>query len=357
MSAGVMKIRRVVIRGLKSLQSRDDAFCEPDGSTASSVCLRGLNGSGKTTYLDAIASIWWLFRRWTQKGTHVKLPPGDPLSSAGLLAVHLTELPGPAQSLWLVHGQSELWEAVPDRGDIPVAGVLGGRGRGRPTNLRNRADPLYRFWDENATKLEQPTGRNGVEQLPNMVAIGAENRLIHPLRTGEDLFELALERAFRFLARYEPSEKRSGHIENSMAAMLAVDPERFKAISGELHRVLTHLELLDRADPRTRRPLVKVRSGAEVTLDSLSAGERAAIIALFTVARWLSKGGVTLIDEPELHQHISLMRSNLAVLERYVVRHMGGQLIVASHAPEVWDHFRIGRLIIDLDLPSSDQQQ
>ncbi len=83
-----------------------------------------------------------------------------------------------------------------------------------------------------------------------------------------------------------------------------------------------------------------------------SAGERAALISLFTVARWMAPGGVVLIDEPELHQHLSMMRANLAVLEQFVTVERKGQLIVASHAPEVWDHFRWPRLILDLDEPS-----
>ncbi len=189
-----------------------------------------------------------------------------------------------------------------------------------------------------------------------MVFIGAEDRYIQRL-SGHDLFELAPEGAFKFFARYAPSKEKEGHIENSMAALLAVDPERFNQIADELHRVLPGLRLLNRAHPTTRRPLVQLKSGVEVTLESLSAGELAAIIALFTVARWMTVGGVVLIDEPELHQHISLMRSNLAVLEQYVVHQMKGQLIVASHAPEVWDHFRVNKLIVGLDLPTEDTQR
>lgn len=352
-----MKIRRVVIRGLKALAARDDTFgLEPGNTLASSVCLRGLNGSGKTTYLEAISAIWGMFRRWTQTG-RPNLFDGTLFNPEALIAVQLTELPGPEATLWLVYGHEDDWEMVPDRGDVDVAGVLGWGDSGARKSLRTREDPLYRFWDEQATKLEQPTGRNGIEPLPNIVFIGAEDRYIQRLPQQDDLFELSPEAAFKFLARYAPSEKKAGHIENSMAALLAVDPERFNQIADTLQSVLPGLRLLNRADARTRRPLVQLKSGAEVTLENLSAGERAAIIALFTVARWMTVGGVVLIDEPELHQHISLMRSNLAVLEQYVVHQMKGQLIVASHAPEVWDHFRVNKLIVGLDLPTEDTQR
>jgi predicted ATPase len=58
------------------------------------------------------------------------------------------------------------------------------------------------------------------------------------------------------------------------------------------------------------------------------------------VLRWLSPGGIVLLDEPELHQHLSLMRGSLAVLHSLIAKEFNGQLLVASHAPEVWDHFK-----------------
>jgi predicted ATPase len=68
-----------------------------------------------------------------------------------------------------------------------------------------------------------------------------------------------------------------------------------------------------------------------------------------TVLRFGSPGCVVLLDEPELHQHRSLMRGGLAALERLVVERLSGQLIVASHAPEVWDHLRGRRAWEDLE--------
>jgi hypothetical protein len=135
-----MRISRVVIRGLKALVERDDSFSEDQGAAPlTSVCLRGLNGSGKTTYHEAIASIWQMFRRWSQRGTHVRPPIRSPLRHADLVAVHLTELPGPARALWLVYGRQSLWDKVPARDD-PAAGVLWTGEKGAPKNLRTRSE-------------------------------------------------------------------------------------------------------------------------------------------------------------------------------------------------------------------------
>ncbi len=76
--------------------------------------------------------------------------------------------------------------------------------------------------------------------------------------------------------------------------------------------------------------------------------EQALLITLVTVHRFSSPGGVVLLDEPELHQHLSLMRGSLATLEHLVVRLRGVQLIVASHAPEVWAHFRGAGALVEL---------
>lgn len=353
--AGAMKIDRVVWRGLKALESRDDLLKDDIAAPpADSVCLRGLNGSGKTTYLETIAKLWGNFRNWSQHGGYGggRLSPQNLLTYARLAAIHVIELPGPAPSLWLVVGEEDLWESVPHRGSDPAAGVLKTNRKGGRYNLLEHDSALYRFWDINATKLEQVGVRGNATLLPNMVMIGAEDRLIAPLQGRANLFELAPEASFRFLTRYEPVATKAGHLENSMAALLAVAPDRFAEIAKDLNRVLPNIQLLNRADPQKRRPLVKLACGKEVTLEHLSAGERAALIALFTMSRWMTRGGVVLIDEPELHQHLSLIRSNLSVIEQFVVERMEGQLIVASHAPEVWDHFRVRRPILDLDLPS-----
>jgi predicted ATP-dependent endonuclease of OLD family len=65
-------------------------------------------------------------------------------------------------------------------------------------------------------------------------------------------------------------------------------------------------------------------------------------------------GGIVLLDEPELHQHLSLMRGNFAVTDVLVTSPpFDGQLFVVSHAPEVWDHFRRTEAFLDLEREAS----
>lgn len=369
-----MRIKRVVIRNLKALRHREDSFKLALGNGVNSaICLRGINGSGKTTYLTAIAGLWEQFRRWLSQGIRSRPPSEDLLPSSSFVGVQFDDLPGPAPSLWIQVGNIKLAvqtdEAVlhlggtypvrdgtrsmirqippffrigqiSDINNLPGETEMGGPGR-----------ELATFWEKRINSLRLAgLAETQPEPLPNMIYLGAENRYIEPLKADEDLSEPAAEDAFRWLARYQPSRDKRQHIENSITALRLVSPGRFDDIRKRVHAVLAGVELLDRSNARTMRPLLRVGNRSTTTLDGLSAGERAAFIALFTIARWMTPGGVVLIDEPELHQHLSLMRINLSVLQEYVVDKMGGQLIVASHAPEVWEHFRHTHLLVDLDV-------
>jgi predicted ATP-dependent endonuclease of OLD family len=68
---------------------------------------------------------------------------------------------------------------------------------------------------------------------------------------------------------------------------------------------------------------------------------------LFTVQRWLQPGGVVLIDEPDLHLHPSLILQLLASIENIVAK-KNGQLILTSHATDVWQRYDNLGMRIDL---------
>ncbi len=73
-------------------------------------------------------------------------------------------------------------------------------------------------------------------------------------------------------------------------------------------------------------------------VEELSSGERQMLLLIVYTVGFLRNGGIVLIDEPDLHIHISMIPQLLETLE-LVVRERGGQLIVASHSQLVWDWF------------------
>jgi len=71
-------------------------------------------------------------------------------------------------------------------------------------------------------------------------------------------------------------------------------------------------------------------------IEELSSGEKQMLLMIgFTVA-FLRPGGILLIDEPDLHIHVSMVSQLMETLE-LIAEHQNAQLIVASHAALVWD--------------------
>lgn len=272
-----MRIERVIIRGLRALRERDDSFIGLDHKVHSALCLRGLNGSGKTTYLIALAELWQWFRRCARSGRIV--PPNDesPILPAALVAALITDLPGPQPRRWIAWGH---------------------------------ADPQLR-----------------------------RDELTNPRPTI----------AFAPVARYLPEARGASHLEGLLRTLYLARPERWQLMAKWVSELRPGLQLLDRFDEATQRPLFRLSTGEILTVEHLSAGERSLLINLAMVLRWLAPGGIVLLDEPELHQHLSLMRGSLAVLHSLIAQEFSGQLIVASHAPEVWDHFSATGSIIELE--------
>jgi predicted ATPase len=336
-----MHISSVLIRDLRALRSREDDL-RVDGERGASWCLQGLNGAGKTTWLEAVAQLWQWFSRCARRGAWTR-PEGSPLlQEAGLVAMRVEDLPGPIPSLWIAWGSDPILRGfLTEHGDKALSwGATG------PQWDRE----LLTWWS--TAFLENELGR---EQHPNVVWIQAENKSVPELRRAE------LERppegpVFPSVARYLPQARGASHLEGLIGALHgAWRHDRYRQLQEEVALLFPGLSLCDDLTP-TRRPALELRlPGAPpvtgLTIDRLSAGQRSMLINLAMVLRWSGRGAVVLWDEPELHAHISMMRGSVAVMESLITRN-GGQLLVASHAPEVWDHFRAKGTLIDLGRPS-----
>lgn len=326
-----MKIERVIIQDLRSLRSRDDHL-DVTGGGSTSVCLRGLNGSGKTSWLEAVAHLWQWFRRCAQARGYVRPDSRSLLAEARLVAVLLDGLPGPRPRMWVAFGAPEALDPLIDASALWPLRTVGHGVRWDPDVLA--------WWDEAFSRAEA-----GVSTVPNFVFIEAEAKFVPELRRAE-LQAPAAGPVYLPVARHTPSARGAGHLEGLMRTLGLARRAEWETLREALHQLRPGLELLAHFDEATLRPLFRINGGAVVTVDKLSAGERSVLINLCLVLRWLAPGGIVLLDEPELHQHVSLTRGALAVTEGLVVDRFGGQLLVASHSPEVWDHFRIdGRLL------------
>ena len=334
-----MRIERIVVRRLRSLRERDDRLTKPGGDIHPAVCLRGLNGSGKTTYLEMLAQLWQWFRRCTKERKFVTPPGTALLAEAELAAARFAGLPGPRSQLWIAWGSSECLRTLGSDLALPYS-FQGDR-------VSWDDQETLDWWDRAFTSAE-----SGMDSPPNVVYIEAENKYVPEPRRGE-LTTPRPAPAFVPVARYLPSARGPSHLEGLLRTLFLARRDRWDWLASSVSELRPGLELLDRFDEATQRPLFRLATGELLTVDRLSAGERSLLINLCMILRWLGPGGIVLLDEPELHQHISLMRGSLSVMDAVISERFGGQLLVASHAPEVWDYFRPSGALLDLGGPET----
>ena len=74
------------------------------------------------------------------------------------------------------------------------------------------------------------------------------------------------------------------------------------------------------------------------TIEELSSGEKQMLLMLGFSMAFLRPGGILMIDEPDLHIHVSMVSQLMETLE-LIAEQRGAQLIVASHSSLVWEWF------------------
>lgn len=204
---------------------------------------------------------------------------------------------------------------------------------------------VLEYWRSAFEKAESGLSRE--EPPPNIVFIEAENKFV-PELTLEQLQNPRPTAPFYPVARYLPAARGASPLEPMIRTLRLAREERWRDLAALIKALRPGLTLLDRFDEATQRPLFQLATGEILTVHDLSAGERSLLINLCMVLRWLAPKGILLLDEPELHQHLSLMRSSLAAIHDFVAEDLGGQVLVASHAPEVWDYFHAPNSLVDL---------
>jgi len=115
-----------------------------------------------------------------------------------------------------------------------------------------------------------------------------------------------------------------------------VDEATFQAIIDQVNAFLIGKRLT--GFNRRGELMVRVDGGGSHSIDDFSSGEKQVLLMIATITRWLRPGGVVLIDEPDLHLHPSLTTAFVGHLRRMIADKQG-QLLIASHAPELWQDF------------------
>jgi len=346
-----MQIRRVIMKNVRNFVDFDHTFEDPwSGCIPESLLLIGPNGSGKTTLLSAIANLWQVlgfylrdYEQLTIGEVAVVLDLLESSDFAGIEIIGLEDDP-----IWIFMGQERIYDEFAFTqvnchrigASFDIALALKG---GKPVS--------YWYAAPGATTMEKTEGLSDWQQrwaqrlmenvlgkradLPNVVYLESESRVLLPVKEG---FSVQPEpEEFRWLARYEPTTGRKGSLHNYLYNLKVVDEAIFQEIIEQANAFLVG-KRLDGFDRRTGDLMVQVEDGGSHSINDLSSGEKQVLLMIATITHWLRPGGIVLIDEPDLHLHPSLTTAFVGHLRR-MVADKDGQMIIASHAPELWQDF------------------
>jgi ABC-type glutathione transport system ATPase component len=77
-------------------------------------------------------------------------------------------------------------------------------------------------------------------------------------------------------------------------------------------------------------------------------------VLCFCAACCLKSGGVLLLDEPAVHLHPSQVIGLLSTMEGFC-RKAGGQMLLVSHNPAIWQRYNEVGLTVDLEVGHGDK--
>jgi ABC-type lipoprotein export system ATPase subunit len=333
-----MYINRIILRDVRNFKHlditlRNDWTEQP----LKSVLFTGPNGSGKTTLLRAITALWDMFGKWlTPLNQFVEFPAY--WINAGLVAVELCDFPliegatSTPNSIWLYFGRSQKhmgdFRASVSQDALligdHIAGIEPPKIRVPPSWNNTDAQKALYSW-----RQKMQVGADNIQPLSNLIFLEAETRHITP---SPDETEARAEIPYQWLVTYGAKD----HIELMLKNLNVRNSDLFKQVSDQISAFLVDKELDD--FDNLIRLQVRLKDGQTHYIEELSAGERQCLIMIFMVTRWLMPGGIVLIDEPDLHLHVSLQRHFIHTVEK-IVHAREGQLIVTSHSPTLWEEF------------------
>lgn len=338
-----MKILTIYTKGVGPLAEGEISLINDwTEEVETNVLLTGPNGCGKSTLLKAIAMLWDAAGYWLDQR---KALPINHKARAWLhrwegVAVVFDEIePFYNHPVGLIIGQKDWVNGLlQNHHEVAwLAGEMVGHDSKRSFlhfGLDN--EDFLNLWAESRKRLILTHDK---VDAPNLIYLDAEERRwVAPKRNvSEPLPDALLQ---RWLTKYLVSEDWQGQLEASLINLKTSQLHKYHEVIRNLNLFLVGKEIDPDIKPGESRLRVKLKGlrGISHSLDELSAGEHQVLILIYLISRWMQPGAIVLIDEPDLFLHPSLIGSLLANIEQ-LVKERGGQLIITSHAVDVWHRY------------------
>ena len=347
-----MKIKSIVTQGVGSLPDGEITLNNDwTGSVETKVLFTGPNGCGKSTLLRGVAMLWDALGYWLdhRKSLPQKHESREWLQRWDGFAVVLDSLePFYNEPVVVLFGTQE-WsrETLLGYDNVAWIGETFTRGNiGKPK--RELHLPKEDWLDAWSTARKKQILTYDAIDAPNLVYLDAEERRwVSPKRNLSEPQPDLLSQ--RWLTRYIVTDDWKGQLEASLITLKTSQLHLYHEVIRSLNQFLSGKEIDPDIRPGEGRLRVKLQNqrGLYHSLDELSAGEHQVLILIYLITRWMQKGGVVLIDEPDLYLHPSLIDPFLSALEQLVAR-KDGQLLITSHAVDVWQRYENNGLRVAL---------
>lgn len=316
------------------------------GEVADKILLSGPNGCGKSTLLDGIATVWRLLGYWL---THNRAISGDfnfkQLPDWGGFMLKIDDMCFGENPTWIGFDRNNIMTSKIQHNQYMIEIKSDQKHKYEVKDNINNKNLKYLIENYHKMKVSDTPS-----SLPNIIFLDAEKRRWSSSPVGIGEF-IADDLKQRWLSEYQPHQDSwRGQLEAGLLAMKAAKPDKFTKLLNHFNQFLNGKQVLPDIILGRNRIQVQISNKAKIhRLDDLSSGERQVLIQLYMVERWMEKGGVVLIDEPDLYLHPSLIAGFLAQLEKMVAER-NGQLIITSHVPEVWERYESRGMRVQMEL-------
>jgi energy-coupling factor transporter ATP-binding protein EcfA2 len=304
------------------------------------LVLQGANGSGKSTILETILTLWRLWGEWLDLGHGAGIRKGelpDFLVAPAFAGIQLVDIPG-TRPVWICIGARNHWQDLQEKNQ---QAIFTGLFCGEANSFAIVEVPPGDFLARRQRSLA------GAESFPNIVYFPPEGRTIRsPDKPRAEIIDTT---QFNWMAVYDAAV----NLDSILLTVQARTPERFAECLRLVNLALEHRQKrITGFGPRGRlvvKGTTEWGASYEHPIEALSSGERQILLLVGFAVAFLRPGGIVLLlDEPDLHIHIGMVDQLLETMER-VVQERKGQLIVASHSVRVWEWFARPEEQIDLN--------
>jgi len=293
------RIRRVVIRNFKKFG--DETVFELPGH----VVLVGPNNSGKTTFLQAVATWAFVYDFWLRKKPDDN--PRNAFASVPISRQAFASVP--------LKGFDALWTDRTSRGKVEIEVHLNENGSEKLLCMEINPDTSEQVY----VRPKWLANRGLLPQLPQVNYI--------PPMTGLSIEEPVYQapKIAQLLSQGKP-----GEVIRNLLLAASQHPPTWEQLTMAVRRLFGY-ELVppDASGPDIVADYVKTAGGPRFDIGSAGSGfQQVLMLMTFLTTR---EGAVLLIDEPDAHLHVILQNSIYQELKRFAALR-NSQLVLATHS-------------------------